>query len=73
MPDLDLLIRGATVYPGDGAPFEGDIGVRGATIDLVAQSHQVFSGAGQAASCSGSAGWTTGWAGRVRRPIAAAP
>ena len=31
---LDLLIRGATVYPGDAPPFEGDVGVRGGTISL---------------------------------------
>jgi N-acyl-D-amino-acid deacylase len=41
MPRLDLLIRGATVYPGDAPPFEGDVGVRGGAIDLVAQSHEV--------------------------------
>jgi N-acyl-D-amino-acid deacylase len=32
---LDLLIRGATVYPGEGAPFEGVVGVRGGAIELV--------------------------------------
>ena len=37
MAGLDLLIRGATVYPGDAPPFEGDVGVRGGTIDLVAR------------------------------------
>ena len=29
MTALDLLIRGATVYPGDAPPFEGDVGVSG--------------------------------------------
>ncbi len=28
---LDLLIRGATVYPGDAPPFVGDVGVERAT------------------------------------------
>ena len=32
---LDLLITGATVYPGDAPPFLGDVGVAGNTIDLV--------------------------------------
>ena len=40
MARLDLLIRGATVYPGDAPPFEGDVGVRGGTIDLVARSQE---------------------------------
>jgi N-acyl-D-amino-acid deacylase len=37
---LDLLITGATVYPGDGLPFAGDVGVVGATIDLVTLCHE---------------------------------
>ena len=32
---LDVLIRGATVYPGDAAPFVGDVGVRGSRIEHV--------------------------------------
>ena len=38
--DLDLLIRGATVYPGDAPPFEGDVGVRGGEIVLVTNCHK---------------------------------
>ena len=34
MTALDLLIRGATVYPGDAAPFEGDVGVTAAPSAL---------------------------------------
>ncbi len=37
---LDLLITGATVYPGDDAPFVGDVGVTGTTIDLVTPCHE---------------------------------
>lgn len=33
---LDLLIRGATVYPGDAPPFVGDVGVDDREIALVA-------------------------------------
>jgi len=32
---LDLLIRGATVYPGEGAAFVADVGVRGGVIEAV--------------------------------------
>ena len=35
---LELLIRGATVWPGDGPAFEGDVGVAGGVIDVVARS-----------------------------------
>ncbi len=42
---LDLIVRGATVYPGDTPPFLGDVGVEGGTIDFVAQSHEVASSA----------------------------
>jgi N-acyl-D-amino-acid deacylase len=37
---LDLLLRGATVYRGDAPPFEGDVGVRGRTIELVTTGHE---------------------------------
>ncbi len=37
---LDLLITGATVYPGDRTPFVGDVGVNGAAIDLVTPCHK---------------------------------
>ena len=37
---LDLLITGATVYPGDEPPFLGDVGVSGAIIDLVTICHK---------------------------------
>ena len=33
---LDLLLRGATVYPGDGPPSASDVGVRDGVIVLVA-------------------------------------
>jgi N-acyl-D-amino-acid deacylase len=36
---LDLLITGATVYPGDAPPFLGDVGVGGSAIELVATCH----------------------------------
>ena len=49
MADLDLLIHGATVYPGDSPPFEGDVGVRGGTIDFVARSRELGGGPGPAA------------------------
>lgn len=32
---VDLIIRGGTVYPGDGAPFVGDVAVRGDRIVAV--------------------------------------
>ena len=32
---LDLLIRGATVYPGDAPAFRGDVGVQDGAIGLV--------------------------------------
>lgn len=32
---LDVLIRGATVYPGDAPPFLGDVGVEDGRIALV--------------------------------------
>ena len=35
---LDVLIRGATVYPGDGPPFPGDVGVVAGKVDLVSRS-----------------------------------
>ncbi len=38
---LDLLISGATVYPGDAPPFIGDVGVVGDAIDLVTHPDQV--------------------------------
>jgi len=41
MTELDLLIRGATVYPGDGGSFVGDVGVSGGVVEFVAQSHNV--------------------------------
>lgn len=37
---LDVLITGATVYPGDGPPFTGDVGVTGDAIDLVTICHK---------------------------------
>ena len=37
---LDVLILGATVYPGDGPPFEGDVGVRdGHVVRVTAGGH----------------------------------
>lgn len=36
---LDLVIKGATVYPGDAPPFLGDVGASGAEISLVTQRH----------------------------------
>ena len=40
MTELDLLIRGATVYPGDAVPFEGDVGVTDGAISLVTLCHK---------------------------------
>ena len=40
MTTLDLLIRGATVYPGDAPPFEGDVGVSGGAVSLVTLCHE---------------------------------
>ncbi|MEO5634826.1 amidohydrolase family protein [Gaiella sp.] len=37
---LDLLITGATVYPGDARPFTGAVGVTGSAIDLVTICHE---------------------------------
>ena len=34
-PDVDVLIRGGTVYPGDAAPFTGDVAVKGDRIVAV--------------------------------------
>ncbi len=36
MTALDLLVRGATVYPGNAAPFAGDVGVGDGVVSLVA-------------------------------------
>ena len=36
---FDLLVRGATVYPGDGAAFVGDVAVRAGRIEAVAPAH----------------------------------
>jgi N-acyl-D-amino-acid deacylase len=33
---LDLLLRGGTVYPGEGAPWSGDVGVKEGRIALLA-------------------------------------
>lgn len=43
---LDLLIRGATVYPGDAPPFLGDVGVAGGVIRLVSPRGRDASPAG---------------------------
>ena len=40
MTAFDLLIRGATVYPGDAASFEGDVGVTNGAISLVTLWHK---------------------------------
>lgn len=32
---VDLIIRGGTIYPGDGTPFVGDVAVRGDRIVMV--------------------------------------
>ena len=37
---LDLVITGATIYPGDAPPFDGDVGVRGDAITLVTLCHK---------------------------------
>jgi N-acyl-D-amino-acid deacylase len=37
---LDLVVRGATVYPGDGPAFVGEVGVRGGAIELVVNQHK---------------------------------
>jgi N-acyl-D-aspartate/D-glutamate deacylase len=37
---LDLVITGATVYPGDAPPFVGTLGVSGSTITLVTNWHK---------------------------------
>ena len=37
---LDLVITGATVYPGDAPPFAGTVGVRGNTMILVTKCHK---------------------------------
>ena len=34
-PDVDLLIRGGEVYPGDAAPFVGDVAIKGDRIVAV--------------------------------------
>ena len=34
-PAVDLLIRGGTVYPGDGAPFVGNVAIRGDRVTAV--------------------------------------
>ncbi len=37
---LDVLVIGATVFPGDGPPFTGDVGVAGGAIDFVTICHK---------------------------------
>ena len=37
---LDVLIRAATVYPGDATPFQGDVGVSSGQIVLVTNCHK---------------------------------
>ena len=37
---LDLLLTGATVYPGDRPPFPGDVGIAGAAIELVTPRYE---------------------------------
>ena len=36
----DLVIRGATVYPGDAPPFVGDVGVNGGELAFVTRCHE---------------------------------
>ena len=36
----DVVIRGATVYPGDASPFRGDVGVEGGRIRLVSRDRE---------------------------------
>jgi N-acyl-D-amino-acid deacylase len=53
---LDVLVHGATVYPGDAPAFRGDVGVRGSAIEVVtprgdespppAAAHEVVDGSG---------------------------
>ena len=48
---LDLLVRGATVFPGDGEPVEADVGVRDGLIAAVgslsgAEAVEVVDGTG---------------------------
>ncbi len=49
MTALDLLIRGAEVYPGDAAPFLGDVGVADGSIVLVTDRHKDDAGRSDAA------------------------
>ncbi len=37
MTAFDLLVRGATIYPGEGQPFVGHVGVRAGVIELVTE------------------------------------
>jgi N-acyl-D-amino-acid deacylase len=51
LSSLDLLIRGATVYPGEGAPFVADVGVRDGLIEAAgsladAEAAEVIDAAG---------------------------
>lgn len=39
-PDYDLLIAGGTVYPGEAAPFTGDVAIRGDRIVFVGPKAQ---------------------------------
>ncbi len=50
-PEVDLLIRGGTVYPGDAPPFVGDVAVRGARI--VAAGPQLALSAGRIVDARG--------------------
>jgi N-acyl-D-amino-acid deacylase len=49
---LDLIVRGATVYPGDGAPSLADVAVTGGRIEAVAAS-LVGAEAAEVVDCSG--------------------
>ena len=40
MPDLDLLVHSATIYPGDAPPFQGSVGARDGEIEFVTESHK---------------------------------